>query len=76
MEASKKVWIRGNERGEDVIKILTDLGATNPINYNGNNKDSIYFINYKNEICNVNNSYEDKIFAEIIMEEYEELYPL
>ena len=51
MEASKKVWIRGDaSRKEEVIKMLTDLGAVNLYNNDGNNKDAIYFINHNNEI--------------------------
>lgn len=72
MEASKKVWIRGNdERKEEVIKMLTDLGATNPYNNDGHGKGKIiYFINHNNEI---QPAYTGSEFIQIIKEEYKEL---
>ena len=72
MEASKKVWIRGNDsRKEEVIKMLTDLGATNPYNNDGHGKGKIiYFINHNNEI---QPAYTGSEFIQIIKEEYKEL---
>ena len=72
MDSNKKVWIRGdNKRKEEVIKMLTDLGATNPFNNDGNNKDAIYFINHNNEIQPAYDTGNE--FMEIIKEEYKEL---
>lgn len=71
MEEKKKVFIRGRKgRGNEVIDILTGLGATNTVSrYNGNG-DYIYFINYRNEIsCALINS---EIGA-IIMDNYKEI---
>lgn len=46
-----QVWIRGNkERGKDVIKMLTDLGAENPSNYLGDDVNTIYSIDKYNQI--------------------------
>ena len=46
-----RVWIRGNkERGKDVIKMLTDLGAENPSNYLGDDVNTIYSIDKYNRI--------------------------
>ena len=72
METSKKVWIRGNdERKEEVIKMLTDLGATNPFNNDGHGKGKIiYFINHNNEI---QPAFTGNEFMKIIKEEYKEL---
>ena len=72
MEASKKVWIRGNDaRKEEVIKMLTDLGAINPYNNDGHGKGKIiYFINHNNEIQPASTGSE---FIQIIKEEYKEL---
>lgn len=43
-----RVWIHGNkERGEEVIKALTDLGAKNIINQSGDQEEFIYFITIK-----------------------------
>ncbi len=46
-----RVWIRGNkERGKDVIKMLTDLGAENPSNYLGDDVNTIYSIDKYNQV--------------------------
>ena len=73
MDSNKKVWIRGNEeRGEEIIKMLTDLGATNPYNNDGHGKGKIiYFINHNNEIQPGYDTGNE--FMEIIKEEYKEL---
>ena len=71
METSKKVWIRGNnKRKEEVIKMLTDLGATNPFNNDGHGKGKIiYFINHNNEIQPAYNTGNE--FMEIIKQKNE-----
>ena len=46
-----RVWIRGNkERGEEVIKALTDLGAKNIFEHDGEFENVIYYINSKKEV--------------------------
>lgn len=46
-----RVWIRGNkDRGEEVIKTLTDLGAENPFEHGGEFENVIYYINSKKEV--------------------------
>lgn len=45
MEQKQKVWIRGVEgRGDEVIKMLTDLGAKNCDNLAGNDPNRVYSI--------------------------------
>lgn len=51
MEEKKKVFIRGCKgREEEVIDILTGLGANAPKYEYGNSDDYLYFINHNNEI--------------------------
>lgn len=46
MEDRQKVYIKGcPTRGDEVIKILTDLGGHNTPSYNGKNEAAYYFIN-------------------------------
>ena len=46
-----RVWIRGDkDRGEEVIKALTDLGAENQNNYHGDDPMTIYSIDKYNQI--------------------------
>ena len=60
-----KVFIKGDsDRGDEVIKSLTDLGANNPINYCGRDSNGYYYINSNGEIgyafsdrCLLHNSY-------------------
>uniref|UniRef100_UPI0040274E13 hypothetical protein n=1 Tax=Prevotella sp. TaxID=59823 RepID=UPI0040274E13 len=45
MEQKQKVWIRGVEgRGDEVIKMLTDLGAKNRGGFVGNDPNRVYYI--------------------------------
>ena len=54
-----RVWIRGNkERGEEVIKALTDLGANNKYNYKGDDCESIYSIISGNNITATEKGYD------------------
>ena len=71
MEEKKKVFIRGLKgRGNEVIDILTELGAINTVSRYNDNGDYIYFINHRNEIsCALINS---EIGA-IIMDKYKEI---
>ena len=73
MDSNKKVWIRSNsQRGEEVIKMLTDLGARNLYNFKGYGENKyIYFINHNNYISSISDS--ENEFAQIIKEEYKEL---
>ena len=49
--ASMRVWIRGNkDRGKEVIKALTDLGAKNTFKHDGEFEDVIYHINSEKEV--------------------------
>ena len=51
MEDKQKVYIKGNaERGDEVIKLLTDLGASNPNHYYGSDT-GFYYINQNGEIA-------------------------
>lgn len=46
MEDRQKVYIKGDsKRGDEVIKLLEDLGGHNTLSYNGKNEDAYYFIN-------------------------------
>lgn len=46
MEKETEIYIRGNkDRGDEVIKTLTDLGGRNYDLLHGTNSDSLYFIN-------------------------------
>lgn len=52
MEDKWKVFIKGdNDRGNEAIKLLTDLGANNPNNYYGKNSNGYYYINSNGEIA-------------------------
>lgn len=70
MKDSQKVYIKGvPDRGEEVIKALTDLGGkTN--NLNGSIKDWIYFIDHDDSINFAHLSSET---AKIIMNNYKEV---
>ncbi len=51
MEQKQKVWIRGVEgRGDEVIKMLTDLGAKNRGGFVGNDPNRVYYITNDGEI--------------------------
>lgn len=51
MKDCQKVFIKGDlDRGDEVIKSLTDLGANNPINYCGRDSNGYYYINPNGEI--------------------------
>ena len=46
MKDEQRVYIKGNaERGNEIIKLLEDLGGNNTFSYKGKNKDAYYFIN-------------------------------
>ena len=72
MKEEWKVYIRGNKnRGEEVIKVLTDLGTANASKWKGDKEDYIYFIAHDGTI-----DFEDldSETARIIMDNYTELY--
>lgn len=51
MKDEQRVYIKGNaERGNEIIKLLEDLGGKNTFSCNGKNEDAYYFINPKGEI--------------------------
>lgn len=71
MKEEWKVYIRGNkDRGDDVIKALTDLGAANYWEYEGNCTDSIYYIRHDGNIGHL--LYETE-FAQILMDNYRKI---
>lgn len=46
MKEKQKIYIKGDsERGDEVIKALTDLGGKNINDFAGNHSDTYYFIN-------------------------------
>lgn len=71
MKEEWKVFIRGNkDRGEEVIKALTDLGGKGDV-LNGLNKDCIYFIDHDGIM---DFAYLVSETAQIIMDNYTELH--
>lgn len=71
MKEEWKVFIRGNkDRGEEVIKALTDLGGKGDV-LNGLDKDCIYFIDHDGIIAF---AYLVSETAQIIMDNYTELH--
>ena len=71
MEEKKKVWIRGRKGcGKEIVKILEELGATNPLEMACEDEDTIYFIDHKNRIfCVLAGSEAESI----IMDNYREI---
>ena len=54
MEDKQKVYIKGNaERGNEVIKLLIDLGGQNSLNYYGVDTSGYYYISPNGEISHV-----------------------
>lgn len=54
MEDKQKVYIKGNaERGNEVIKLLIDLGGQNSLNYYGDDTSVYYYISPNREISHV-----------------------
>lgn len=53
MKTEQRVYIKGNRyRGDEVIKLLTDLGGKNDdFQYSGKNEDAIYFIDPEGDIA-------------------------
>ena len=71
MEEKKKVYIRGRKgHGQEVIDILTGLGATLKYKMDYDNDEYIYFIDSRNEITGVIVSSE---YAFLIMDNYKEI---
>ena len=65
-----RVWIRGNrERGEEVIKALTDLGAKNIINQSGDQEEFVYFITIKGLIDIVSVGSDEASWVSILYKE-------
>lgn len=57
MKDEQRVYIKGNlKRGEEVIKILIDLGGCNSHSMNGKNVNAYYFINPDGIIVNTYSS--------------------
>ena len=66
-----RVWIRGNkDRGEEVIKALTDLGAKNNFKHHGWNEYAIFFIDKNNE---VDSTLKESTLAAFIANFYKEI---
>jgi len=66
-----RVWIRGNkERGEEVIKALTDLGAKNINKRSGECEDAIYSVDKHNKIACLST---DSDIASLVVNFYKEI---
>ena len=73
MKDEQKVYIKGDPtRGNEIIKLLTNLGGTNNLYYTGTDEDAIYFINTKGEIDWTSNSNTSMILP-YIKEFYKEM---
>ncbi|MFW5563442.1 MAG: hypothetical protein ACOCNX_00945 [Prevotella sp.] len=71
MEENKKVFIRGRKgREQEVIDILTELGANAPKYELADSNDYIYFINHGNEISA---KLIDSEVGRIVMDNYKEI---
>lgn len=72
MKKEWKVYVKGvPNRGNEVIKVLTDLGAKEGFyTKSGSNENFIYFINHKGE---VDEEYLDTESGQIIMDNYREI---
>lgn len=54
MEDKQRVYIKGDsKRGNEVIKLLTDLGGRNPRNYYGEDTLAYYYIDPNGEISHI-----------------------
>ena len=73
MKKEWKVYIKGVPyRGDEVVKVLVDIGGRNEDElFNAENDDYIYYINHKGDIDCVQS---DSETAQIIMDNYTELY--
>lgn len=57
MKQNQRVYIKGDtKRYEEVIKVLTDLGAQNTFSYTGENENAYYFINPEGRIGMIDNT--------------------
>ena len=66
-----RVWIRGNkERGEEVIRALTDLGAKNINKRSGECEDAIYSVDKHNKIDCLST---DSDIASLVVNFYKEI---
>lgn len=73
MKEEQKVYIKGNrKRGNEIIKLLEDLGGTNNRNYTGKDEDDVYFINPQGGIDCTSNSNTNTILS-YIKEFYREI---
>lgn len=73
MKDEQKVYIKGNaERGDEVIKLLIDLGGKNINNLNGEDNSVYYYIDPKEKIDIVYNYDKNKILS-FIKEFYKEI---
>lgn len=71
MEEKKKIFIRGCKgRGDEVKKILTELGATPVTDIEYDNDYFVYFINHKNEISF---AMVDSEVGALVMDNYKEI---
>lgn len=74
MKEEWKVYIKGVPgRGDEVIKVLTNLGAENKYLYDGEGSDRLYFIRHEGVIEWIHS---DDEMAKIIMDNYRELHLL
>lgn len=71
MKEEWKVYIKSVlGRGDEVIKVLTDLGAKNTYSLTGNNEKIIFYIDHKGDICSASDVSET---ACIIKDNYKEI---
>lgn len=71
MKEEWKVFIRGVEgRGDEVIKVLIDLGGKNPFFCEGSNPKALYYIGHDGNIHFDNDNTEHGL---IIMDDYKEI---
>lgn len=72
MKDEQKVFIRGVEgRGEEVMKMLTDLGAVDYDDFEAENPECLYYINHDGEVDFTSSDNEE---GQIIMDNYTELH--
>ena len=71
MTEAWKVYIKGvPDRGNEVIKMLEDLGAKNPFDYDGNRLVYLYYIWHDGSI---HAELIDNEYGQIIMDNYREI---
>lgn len=71
MKEEWKVYIKGvRGRGNEVIKVLEDIGDINSCRYTGEKDDGLYYIDHEGKI---DYEYLEDEIAKIIMDNYREI---